>query len=427
MNDKGKELIARLSIDEPTALESRIQLVTTRSLGVLCHHSSDIQIDFIRYMSVNNISFSENGHYFVLLISNTSLSYANETNETIASSYAYSYSIIKDAVAQIFTGRCMFYSCEMDGRLAVILCFLHGISEVDKNGHMESCVKDDCKKIAAICQSEYGLSITLFLSSLFEGIHMISSEYRRLLDYDIYQHYLDIESPNMLMQLPAPAMKTEFIHYLHSSATELTGFILNFGDATNYLHEIMERIAFEEVISITELTTHIFHFIDDLCKAFSDYGVPVDIDYINRTFPLILNNSQHWSDVVQWFEDLVGDAAIRYNRRCQSSGFQRFADIKTYVDANYGNPDLSVSFLADHFNINQTFLSTTFKKQYKTTLSNYIQTERLAHAKKLLTESPQPIGDIVRLSGFGSPETFYRVFKKTYGLSPKQIRTMSLS
>ena len=49
---------------------------------------------------------------------------------------------------------------------------------------------------------------------------------------------------------------------------------------------------------------------------------------------------------------------------------------------------------------------------------------RVAHAADLLETNDMPLNELVKLSGFGSGETFRREFRKIRGISPSKYRKM---
>lgn len=63
-----------------------------------------------------------------------------------------------------------------------------------------------------------------------------------------------------------------------------------------------------------------------------------------------------------------------------------------------------------------------FARLVKKPVREYIKLRRLAHSCKSLENKKSHIADIAVEYGFGSRETFSRVFKKTYGLSPSKYR-----
>ena len=70
----------------------------------------------------------------------------------------------------------------------------------------------------------------------------------------------------------------------------------------------------------------------------------------------------------------------------------------------------------------QEHLSRSLKKYYNITLSEFVNDLRLNYAVNLITNTNLKITDICYESGFGNIASFYTLFQKSYGESPKKFR-----
>ena len=80
--------------------------------------------------------------------------------------------------------------------------------------------------------------------------------------------------------------------------------------------------------------------------------------------------------------------------------------------------DISLDDLSDHFNYSKSRLSHLFQSQLHLTFTEFLHALRCRHAAALLSEQTQSVADTSETVGFRSISTFYRVFKKQYGVSP---------
>lgn len=94
----------------------------------------------------------------------------------------------------------------------------------------------------------------------------------------------------------------------------------------------------------------------------------------------------------------------------------------TYIDENITNYELSVSMLADYFNISISNLSHQFKAQKNCTISGYITEKRFAYAGKLLLETDYTVNTIAELLGYSQARSFIRKFRQYYGMTPIEYR-----
>lgn len=81
-----------------------------------------------------------------------------------------------------------------------------------------------------------------------------------------------------------------------------------------------------------------------------------------------------------------------------------------------------VGDLAKALNLSESRLRALFKAAAGIPLGGYIQNYRLNRAMALLRTTDLPIADVAEEAGFGSPQTFSRIFKKETGQTPRKYR-----
>ncbi|MGQ1946589.1 helix-turn-helix domain-containing protein [Geofilum sp. OHC36d9] len=96
---------------------------------------------------------------------------------------------------------------------------------------------------------------------------------------------------------------------------------------------------------------------------------------------------------------------------------------KTMTLHIYSN--LSMKELAKICNLSLSSFKREFKKAFNDSPANYILTEKLKKAKKLLAISDLPINEIAYETGFNDPLYFTRQFKSKTGLSPTNYRKIN--
>ena len=84
--------------------------------------------------------------------------------------------------------------------------------------------------------------------------------------------------------------------------------------------------------------------------------------------------------------------------------------------------DLGLKNLATMLNVNPSYLSTLFKKETGSTLTEYVNQKRIEHAVFLLNSSNLQIQMIAQYSGIADVNYFTKTFKKIIGITPKEYR-----
>lgn len=89
----------------------------------------------------------------------------------------------------------------------------------------------------------------------------------------------------------------------------------------------------------------------------------------------------------------------------------------------YRNPKFTSQQLAELLNTNTRYIAAVVQLNTNDNFSNLLNTLRLADAEQmLLTSSEYSAEEIGLMAGFGSRQSFYRVFIKKHGIAPRQFR-----
>jgi two-component system response regulator YesN len=125
--------------------------------------------------------------------------------------------------------------------------------------------------------------------------------------------------------------------------------------------------------------------------------------------------------------------AVDYLRRCGESIFdcrerlrgesenELMTKVKSYI-ADHLSDDISLTGIAENTGHNSSYLSRLFKQKNGVGVAEYITDCRVRLAKELLADPRNRIQDIAPSSGFTSVQYFYRVFKKSTGMTPQEWR-----
>ena len=89
-------------------------------------------------------------------------------------------------------------------------------------------------------------------------------------------------------------------------------------------------------------------------------------------------------------------------------------------------PEVSLSTLAERIGLSADHLGVLFQREMGMTPSDYRTRLRLLRARELLVSTAKPVSEVARESGFPDANYFARVFRKTYGMSPREFSRSNL-
>ncbi|MCI8976241.1 MAG: helix-turn-helix domain-containing protein [Lachnospiraceae bacterium] len=95
--------------------------------------------------------------------------------------------------------------------------------------------------------------------------------------------------------------------------------------------------------------------------------------------------------------------------------------VLTQIDSDL-TADLSLNSQARLLNVNSSYLSTLFKKETGSTLTEYVNGKRIKHAVSLLNTTSMQIQAIAQYCGIPDVNYFTKTFKKYIGTTPKEYR-----
>lgn len=98
--------------------------------------------------------------------------------------------------------------------------------------------------------------------------------------------------------------------------------------------------------------------------------------------------------------------------------------VREYVDAEYCSNTLSLESVAAHVHKTPAYISRVFKNELGCNFSDYLTERRMRRAAECLRDPDAKVYAIAESCGYADTSNFIRVFKRFYGVSPAEYRTL---
>ena len=94
--------------------------------------------------------------------------------------------------------------------------------------------------------------------------------------------------------------------------------------------------------------------------------------------------------------------------------------ISTYVEAHLAEK-ITLKMIADQFSVSVSTVTQLFQKKTKTTFHHFVTRMRMEKARELILQG-LPLELVGKKIGYHDHSTFYRAFRHTFGISPREYR-----
>ncbi len=149
-------------------------------------------------------------------------------------------------------------------------------------------------------------------------------------------------------------------------------------------------------------------------------------DEIVGVFKRILIEHKGTDELSEEMKQLAVKQLLITIYRCTDMRYDRLNDDVVFdVKRQFENnctEKYALTNLAEQYSISVSSLSHRFRAVTGTSVMEYLQSCRIAQAKRLLADTNLSIGEIIENCGFSDSSNFSRTFKRLNGISPSNFR-----
>ena len=246
-----------------------------------------------------------------------------------------------------------------------------------------------------------------YAESLLPVTNRISEQTSGIILYSDYKERLD---------------KNTAIYYPSSLETQLINYVRlgDFKNAEEVFDKVIKLNAVNGVLS-QETAQRIYYVLYGTFCKIAHHLNETGEDF---TLPEVHLSTNSLSRAIEEIKNTLNMLCNKFTTasNINKSTKMTLQNIKSFIEKNFNNPNLSLVVIADYLGITPQYLSNFFKNHELETLSNYITRLRLTKAKELLVTTNLSITEIAEAIGYANSTSFTKMFKKHEGTSPGLYR-----
>ena len=425
MNQEACIRCGQLDELRPSADQLRQTFLESKMMSLLCHCSAEIDHSTELFYSVHHM-FLGSGSYMLILFSEiTPISNDQDSGRDVYSRF-YLYTLIKEEVLKKFEGHFTIHTAELDGRLAALIIFHYGAIPAVQDDLMKL-IETRCIELSTYLKNKYDLNVISYLGQIMDEIPLISSVYDKLLSTSTYHRYVNHIFDKPVYYLPQPKAGFEIALHISSSdrAKEISNAILADGDYQTLTKKALDDLINEPLMSIEELKKRSGDFFEALCDALSARGLHFNHKQASEEYQIQNTSTTSWSSTEAWLLHFLDEI---HSQNVQDKYAQKtflLEKAENYIEMRLRDPSLAITDISEYLGISLATLNNLFRRQLEQTPAKYIRNLRLKEASRLLQNSNLSVREISESCGFGSLETFHRLFRAEYGISPGNLKRMN--
>ncbi|MBO2944880.1 helix-turn-helix domain-containing protein [Paenibacillus sp. F411] len=137
---------------------------------------------------------------------------------------------------------------------------------------------------------------------------------------------------------------------------------------------------------------------------------------------LLMDQQENTEGQFQVWETIFTFLCEIVNQKKTSQHHKLIDQIVAFIQKHYADFDLGLYRVASEFDLTEKYLSQFFKTHTGENFTNYVERIRMDQALELMKSTSLTIHEISSLIGYDQNNTFYRAFKRRFGVSPTTYR-----
>lgn len=340
-----------------------------------------------------------------------------EENNKLNISYELILFIVKNIMEEIINRHSKCYVIKVDDILACVLNL--GIKSSEFRNQLMSDLAEGKNFIKTYFDIGLIISVGGWHDSI-KGIHsaydeaLYALEYARVIAQGDTVFHMDIASKNSTSFYPVE-MEHRLINFV-KTADDISAYAIIDTIFSNNWIDYSSSIEVNRFLVLNLVG----QLLRTLCEAEESEEELFDI-CIPLTNQIV--KCRNILDMKNILKEIMGNMCKHMISQRGSVEYKIRDDVKRIISENYHKTSLCIGSIADAIGKSPYYTSRIFREQSGQSILDYLNSIRISKAKELLVAGEYTQEVIAEMVGFSNIRTFQRIFKKTEGLTPGQIKS----
>ncbi|NOU88566.1 helix-turn-helix domain-containing protein [Paenibacillus sp. LMG 31460] len=266
----------------------------------------------------------------------------------------------------------------------------------------------------------FKVSISIFISDRCENLHDLTDKYEVALNNSVYRLLFGKSCvlTNRTIKANTDNSQVGFSVSLEKKLVDSlkSGNVLSAEETLIKLFDEIAKLNYNNVfLSIMGLVNTLKQMTEEINRSRLE---PLLINYnllSNQLFSMETLDEQY-DNILQICRSIVTKA-----ERTETDKHSIINNtVIELIQADYANPALCLQYISEKLNVSAKQISKIFNQQYARSVADYINDVRLEKAAEWFGSSNRSIKEVLQKIGVENESYFYKLFKKKYGVTPKE-------
>ncbi|GAA3409591.1 helix-turn-helix domain-containing protein [Paenibacillus hodogayensis] len=322
------------------------------------------------------------------------------------------------------------YVTEMDDLLVCLINF-NGNTE---QGQLE--LQRIARELRGFLRAQYHVRLSVSFSGTHRSIQGIPQAYTEALDameYKLVMGSNEILSYEELQNQASSEAGGSGYYYPLQTEQQLINCVKagDFAKASQTLDDILERNFAVHTLPVPIARCLLFDLVGTLVKSVNETGGSADLKLFQQGKRIEkLAACETLAEMRAMLTGLLATVcdytAARRKLHMEESRQQALEQlagkVSGFIAERYGDPNLNITMIGQHFELKPAYLSRLYKDQTGEGLLDRINRERITQAKRAIRGGEKSVSDVAGKVGFHDVNAFIRIFKKYEGVTPGTYR-----